>query len=44
MSLLKTLIFTILVPGTVTVLVPRWLLSSESVHISAQADAIHVVS
>ena len=28
MTLIKTLIFTILVPGTVTVMVPRWLLSS----------------
>lgn len=28
MTLIKTLIFTIVVPGTVTVLVPRWLLSS----------------
>ena len=31
MALLKTLIFTILVPGTVTILVPRWLLSAEAV-------------
>jgi protein-S-isoprenylcysteine O-methyltransferase Ste14 len=28
-ALLKTLIFTIVVPGTVTVLVPRWILASE---------------
>ncbi|MFY9607712.1 MAG: isoprenylcysteine carboxylmethyltransferase family protein [Blastocatellia bacterium] len=28
MTLLKTLIFTILAPGTLTILVPRWLLSS----------------
>ena len=31
MALLKTLIFTILVPGTVTILIPRWLLSAEAV-------------
>lgn len=43
MPLLKTLIFTIVVPGTVTVLVPRWLLSSESVRVFAQADAIQYV-
>jgi len=30
MALLKTLIFTILVPGTVTILIPRWLLSAEA--------------
>ena len=30
MVLLKTIIFTFLVPGTVTVLVPYWLLSSPS--------------
>jgi len=30
MILLRTLIFTLVVPGTVTVLVPRWLLSSSS--------------
>jgi protein-S-isoprenylcysteine O-methyltransferase Ste14 len=29
MTLLKTLLFTILVPGTVTILIPRWLLSAE---------------
>lgn len=29
MNLLKTLIFTILVPGTVTILIPRWLLAAE---------------
>ena len=28
MTLIKTLIFTILVPGTVTILIPRWLLAS----------------
>src|SRR2546425_4345274 len=30
MPLLKTLLFSILVPGTVVVLVPRWLLRGES--------------
>lgn len=30
MALLKTIIFTFIVPGTVTVLVPYWLLSSRS--------------
>lgn len=30
MTLVKTLIFTILAPGTVTILIPRWLLSSPS--------------
>jgi protein-S-isoprenylcysteine O-methyltransferase Ste14 len=29
MTLIKTLIFTILVPGTVTILIPRWVLSSQ---------------
>ena len=28
MTFIKTLIFTILVPGTVTILIPRWLLAS----------------
>jgi protein-S-isoprenylcysteine O-methyltransferase Ste14 len=31
MVLLKTIVFTFLVPGTVTILVPYWLLSSRSV-------------
>ncbi len=30
MTLFKTLIFTILVPGTVTILIPRWLLSAQT--------------
>jgi len=30
MVLLKTIVFTVLVPGTVSVLVPYWILSSES--------------
>lgn len=30
MPILKTLIFTILVPGTATILVPRWLLQSQT--------------
>lgn len=30
MAMLKTLIFTILVPGTVTILIPRWLLSADA--------------
>ena len=29
MTLIKTLIFTVLVPGTVTILIPRWVLSSQ---------------
>lgn len=29
MNMLKTLIFTILAPGTVTILIPRWLLAAE---------------
>jgi protein-S-isoprenylcysteine O-methyltransferase Ste14 len=31
MTLIKTIVFTFLVPGTVTILVPYWLLSSSSV-------------
>lgn len=38
MTLFKTLIFTILVPGTVTVLIPRWLLSTEH---TTPTEAIH---
>lgn len=38
MTLFKTLIFTILVPGTVTVLIPRWLLSTEH---TTPTGAIH---
>lgn len=30
MPIFKTLIFTILVPGTVTILIPRWLLADEA--------------
>lgn len=30
MSVVKTLIFTVLVPGSVTILIPRWLLSGEA--------------
>ena len=30
MTLVKTLIFTILAPGTVTILLPRWVLSSQT--------------
>ncbi len=30
MTIFKTLIFTILVPGTVTILIPRWLLAAET--------------
>jgi protein-S-isoprenylcysteine O-methyltransferase Ste14 len=30
MVLLRTLVFTVVVPGTVTVLIPRWILSSPS--------------
>lgn len=30
MPIFKTLIFTILVPGTVTILIPRWLLSAQT--------------
>ncbi len=30
MSVVKTLIFTVLVPGSVTILIPRWLLKGES--------------
>lgn len=30
MTFIKTLIFTVIVPGTVTILIPRWLLSSQA--------------
>jgi protein-S-isoprenylcysteine O-methyltransferase Ste14 len=39
MILLKTIIFTFVVPGTVTILIPYWLLSSRSVQPSSTLGA-----
>lgn len=43
MSLFKTLIFTILFPGTVTILIPRWLLENEAASPTGVARFIGLV-